>query len=62
MPFMDNNAWFDSISRVWLWFAFTVPTTSLVFLFYWYYKRQGEKRAREIKKQDEVNDVAMVEV
>jgi uncharacterized membrane protein YsdA (DUF1294 family) len=57
MPFMDNNSWFGSISRVWLWFAFTVPTTSFVFLFYWYHKRQAEKRATEIKEENDAENL-----
>jgi hypothetical protein len=51
MPFMSGSTWLSSVSRIWLWFAFTVPTTSLVFLFYWYYKRQGKKRAAERKHE-----------
>jgi hypothetical protein len=56
MPFVENNAWLSSISRVWLWFAFTVPITTFVFLFYGYYKRQGEKRAAEAKKAGEIGE------
>ncbi|PVH92281.1 hypothetical protein DM02DRAFT_663083 [Periconia macrospinosa] len=53
MPFLAGSAWVSSISRIWLWFVFTIPTTTFFFLFYWYYKRQGEKRTVEKKKQEE---------
>ncbi|KAF2726635.1 hypothetical protein EJ04DRAFT_582560 [Polyplosphaeria fusca] len=54
MPFFGNNDWLSSVSRMWLWFAFTVPTTSLTLLFYWYYKRRGEQiRSEEDGKVDE---------
>ncbi|KAF2690742.1 hypothetical protein K458DRAFT_482942 [Lentithecium fluviatile CBS 122367] len=53
MPFLDNDPWLSSVSRIWLWFAFTVPTTTLTFLFYWYYKRRGRKQAVEQKRQEQ---------
>jgi hypothetical protein len=47
MPFFDNDNWLSSVSRMWLWFAFTVPITSVTFLFYGCYKRRGEKELSE---------------
>jgi hypothetical protein len=50
MPFMDNVELFNSIESIWLWFALTIPTTTCVFMFYWYCKRRSDRCAEETAK------------
>lgn len=52
MPFMENVELFQSIGSIWLWFVLTIPTTTSVFMFYWYYKRDSDKRAGETRKDE----------
>ncbi|EPE31528.1 hypothetical protein GLAREA_12284 [Glarea lozoyensis ATCC 20868] len=44
MPFFDTNPWFNSVARIWVWFALTVPSTGFAFVFYWYFHKVHNTR------------------
>jgi hypothetical protein len=56
MPFFSENIWMKDASRVWLWFAFTVPTTISAFLFYLYHRKRRSGAWTKTKKFNDDND------
>lgn len=53
MPFFTQIPWIDNISRFWIWFALTIPSTGLVFAFYIYWKRRGELKSKQQLSREE---------
>lgn len=46
MPFFDQNKWMGDVSRIWLWFVLAVPSTSLAFAFYKFWKSRHDAALR----------------
>ncbi|RYP11601.1 hypothetical protein DL766_010026 [Monosporascus sp. MC13-8B] len=47
IPFFGENEWMNDSSKVWLWVVLTIPSTAILFLVYWWRKRQGLRTSRQ---------------
>jgi hypothetical protein len=56
MPFFAANPWFNSVARIWVWFALTVPSTGFAFVFYWYFHKVHNTRQVSIEEEYETSD------
>ncbi|CAH0051067.1 unnamed protein product [Clonostachys solani] len=41
MPFFSEEAWFGHVNRLWVWVAFTLPSTVACFIFYKLWRKQS---------------------
>ncbi|KAG9235105.1 hypothetical protein BJ875DRAFT_283104 [Amylocarpus encephaloides] len=56
MPFFTSNTWLSQTRRFWVWVVLTVPSTSLAFLYYLYWKKRGEGRSPDSENTIPLND------
>ncbi|RYP44186.1 hypothetical protein DL768_009334 [Monosporascus sp. mg162] len=47
LPFFGEDDWMNDTSQVWLWIVLTIPSTAILFLIYWWRKRQELRASRQ---------------
>ena len=53
MPFFASSHWIDGPSRIWVWVALTVPSTTLCFVFYLFWNRKETERKKKASLDEE---------